>query len=256
MLNFKITTGAINYEETLHNFFPMLTNKLYGMEQDKNAFRIICALFDKLGSEAEKVAMRLMENLPEQSKNELVCQLIFSYKSQLTKKLNEIFAANDVGKYIHLGLIGVEQTERDGLELLFTNVSIDFKKMLSSKAVLQKIEVEIQKKMAPGGVGKIAGKVAMGTIYSVSILSNDETEQAGAALLNQPNIKDMVLEKLQLLLSSKSIAAPLNDISVGTDTGDDTYDSLSAGRLQLSDKLEDALLTALAEYIKGKVRES
>lgn len=253
VINVRITTGALNYEETLHNLFPMLADKLRGADQDHTCLRVVSALIDKLGGDAETVAVRLIQYLPKQSKDELVCQIVSSYESILIEKLNEVLLDNEIGRSFQIKTIKIQRTGVEGLDLLLGGVEADMKQLLYNETILAGLNSEIQKKLEPGILGKLSAKAAMAALCAAGGLPNDEMERAGAALLTQPAIKNMVLDKTQQLLSSKSIVAPLTDLCVEPNCEAEGYIPGGAHPPERSAELEEALLTALAQYLKDNL---
>lgn len=82
-------------------------------------------------------------------------------------------------------------------------------------------------------------------------MAPEELEKAGMILLRRPDIQERLLDMIGSALIHRGIAVTLSEISVEQSASDMLPQAYVQQKFSLSPELEDALLNALAEYLRG-----
>lgn len=105
MFQINLSIDRINYESILHTVFPTVLERV----KEKDSNNLLFRLVRELDEDGEKVLQALMTHLPEDIKNELVCQCLNSYVGTLTRKLNEYLQADTWGRNFAIGSEGTDK---------------------------------------------------------------------------------------------------------------------------------------------------
>lgn len=225
MLAATITIKQLDYEKTLQGIFPLLKEKLAGKESSHMTIR----LFQKLDDAALPIALNVMRRLPNETKTELMVQILNTYSSQILNKLNEKLGKHAIGQYIHVGTFSI--FEKDGvLYLWFGQIKADYGNIIRN-FVPNRL----------GVLGGFAGALAGERLEerALKIIWNDETKQKSLKLARD-------------VLDQYGIVMELDDIQLTKDTSEVSNAFEAENHLQLTEEMEMQILDALAGYLKDR----
>lgn len=246
MIDIYFTINAIDYEATFQTVFPTVLNKCKQAESNNMLLRLLA----KLDEIAEPVLQGIMRYLPQDIRDEFLCQCVNSFGPTLTEKLNAFLQTNNWGKNFVLGAVQVTRNEGKIL-LIAENVRVDYKALLETDAAQDKIEGVVANFAGNGLLAKLAAKAAKGALKAAGEMAPDELEKAGMILLRRPDIQEKLLNMIGGALNHRGIAVTLSEISVEQAASDMLPQVYVQQKFSLSPELEDALLSALAEYLRG-----
>lgn len=246
MINIIFTISAIDYEATFQTVFPAVLNKCKQAESNNMLLRLLA----KLDGTAEPVLQGIMRYLPQDIRNKFFCQCVNSFGPALTRMLNTFLQTDGWGKNFALGAVRVMQNEGEIL-LIAENVCTDYKTLLETDAVQDKVEDVVANFAGNGLLAKLAAKAAMGALKAAGEMAPEELEKAGMILLHRPDIQEKLLDMIGSALNDRGIAVTLSEISVEQSASDMPPQVYAQQQFSLSPELEDALLNALAEYLRG-----
>lgn len=250
MVNIYFTINAIDYEATFRTVFPTVLNKC----KQADASNVLLRLLAKLDEAAEPVLQGIMRYLPQDIRNKFLCQCVNSFASTLTGMLNTFLQKDDWGRSFALGAVQVTQNEGE-IVLVAENVRADYKALLETDVVQDKVEGFVANFAGNGLLAKLAAKTAKGALKAARGMAPEELEKAGMILLRRPDIQEKLLDMIGGALNHRGIAVTLSEISVEQSASDMLPQDYVQQKFSLSPELEDALLTALAEYLRGGIYE-
>lgn len=253
MFQINLSIDRINYESILHTVFPTVLERV----KEKDSNNLLFRLVRELDEDGEKVLQALMTHLPEDIKNELVCQCLNSYVGTLTRKLNEYLQADTWGRNFAIGSCFIAKQE-SGLVLAAENVRADYRALLSEAGNTQNVEQVVKRFVGNGFMAQLAAKAASAAAEKMaqkySVMTDTELEAAGIELLNQPMVRDKIQNLLSRALTSKGLDITLGALTVEqVDTAISSDDSGIIDSIHLSEELETALLKALADFLRDKL---
>lgn len=248
MFDIFFTISAIDYEATIQTVFPTILNKCKQAESNNVLLRLLA----KLDEFAQPVLQGIMRYLPQDIKDEFFCQCVNSFGPTLTGMLNTFLQTDSWGKNFALAAVQVAHNE-DAILLIAENVHADFKALLETDTVQDKVEGVVANLAGNGFLAKLAGKAAKGALKAASEMAPEELEKAGMVLLNRPDIQEKLIGMIDKALNHRGIAVTLSKISVEQSASDTLSPVHIRQKFSLSPELEDALLNALAEYLRGLV---
>lgn len=246
MIDIYFTISAIDYEATFQTVFPAVLNKC----KQADASNVLLRLLAKLDETAEPVLQGIMRYFPQNIKDEFLCQCVNSFGPTLTEKLNAFLQTNSWGKNFVLDAVQVTRNEGKIL-LIAENVRADYKALLETDAVQDKVEEVVANFAGNGLLAKLAAKAAKGALKAAGEMAPEELEKAGMILLRRPDIQERLLDMIGSALIHRGIAVTLSEISVEQSASDMLPQAYVQQKFSLSPELEDALLNALAEYLRG-----
>lgn len=227
--------------------------KVKGNDSQSLLFRLI----RELDGDGEKVLQALLNYLPKETKNELICQCLNSYGATLTRKLNEYLQTDTWGKNFTIGSCYAAKQET-GLVLVAEQVHADYTTLLMEAGNAQRVAQTARRFTGDGILGRLAARAAAAAAEQLtqnySSMSQEALETAAIGLLNQP----MVQGRIQSLIS-RALKAKELDITVGSLTIEQTAanSALDNGNIidniHFSQELESALLKALADFLREKL---
>lgn len=222
MLSASIKISNINYEKTLQNIFPMIREKIKSAES-KN---MIIRFFKKLDDAALPVLLGIMNHLPEDIKNELLVLCLDTYSSKIQEKLNEGLEKNSYGKYMNVGRVSIVQ-EGNFLYLWIGQVQVDYKGLVKEKLT--------------GKFGSFA-----------SLFVGEKLESMALEILETDVSKKKLIELTEDVLDKYGLVMDLTDIQIIKDKKEIGDFIEAETHLVLSEKMENAIMDALAGYLKNK----
>ena len=246
MIDIYFTISDIDYEAALRAVFPTVLNKCKQAESNNVLLRLLA----KLDKTAEPVLQGIMRYLPQDLRDEFLCQCANSFSLTLTEKLNAFLQPNSWGKNFVLGAVRVTRNEGKIL-LVAENVRADYKALLETDAVRDKVEGVVANFTGNGLLAKLAAKAAKGALKAAGEMAPEELEKAGMILLRRPDIQEKLLDMIGGALNHRGIAVTLSEISVEQAASDMLPQGYVQQKFSLHPELEDALLNALAEYLRG-----
>lgn len=240
MLLARIKISNINYEKTFRAIFPLVKEKVAAMESKNMMIR----LFQKLDDAALPVLLGVMCRLPEKTKNELLVHCINTYAIILRDKLNEELKNDTWGRLFLVGDMRLVCQDNDFF-LGIDKIEVDYKSLLEIDAVNEKLN---------GFFGKFAGVVKTGTKMAVT-LAPDALEKKGLEILWKEENKQKLMAIAKRTLDMYGIVMSLDDIQLMQDK-EETTDAVGGEmHLNLTGKMEEDLLDALAGYLIRKIDE-
>lgn len=252
MLQLSLNLTEINYENIVKMAYPTLLEKLSQNRSRNLLFRLIA----KLGDDGEAVLLRLMSKLPLENRNQLVCHCLNSYSPVLVGTLNDYLREDPLGRHFVLDRIEAEQI-KNCLVLTAQNVQVDFKALLNAAR-----EAENLKKITGKVVGsrllgafaaKATAKAAKQAAHVTNTMTSEELEIAGVVLLNRDTVRQKLLGVISKALAAKRI--PLNITQIHLESTDLAVypEKRIADVHTLPENLEDALIQALADFLRGTI---
>ena len=240
MLSARIKISKIGYEETFRQIFPIVKEKVNDMENEN----LLIQLFKKLDDAALPVLLGILFRLPEKTKNELLVLCLNAYAPKLNEKLNEQLINDEWGKYFEVGSLSITQ-EMDGLFLQIGQIKADYRALLDTEPVTQKLDGFL------GSFARTGAKMAV-TIAPAAL------EKKGLALIWKEENKKKLMVIAKKTLDKYGIFVDLMDIDLAQETvktvnliEEDHRD----GHLKLTKELEHDVLDALAGYLKEQVQQ-
>lgn len=247
MLTGTITIGKIDYEKSFRALFPILMEKLESMEDKNLAVRFLI----KMGEESVTAVVGILNKM--EGKQEMFCQLINSYASEIVSKINEFLEKDEVGKHIQIAGLKLIQNGSDMI-LKVERVDIDYKELVESPAIQEKINQAAGEKTR--GLGNIfqkaaeknAGRLASAT---VKVLSND-LEKIGLNILQLEEVKRKILMTAEQGMEEKGIFLELVDFML--EESENSVEEITAleqkeENFVLND-FEEKVLDAVTTYLK------
>lgn len=253
MFQINLSINSINYESILHTVFPTVLEKV----KEKDSYNLLFRLVRELDGDGEQVLLALMKYLPEDTKNELICQCLNSYAGTLTRKLNEYLQMDTWGRNFTIGSCFIAKQE-SSLVLAAENVRADYQALLSEAGNTQNVEQAVKRFAGNGFIAQMAAKAAAATAEKMaqkySAMTDTELEAAGIGLLNQTMVQNKIQSLLSKALTSKGLDITLGALTVEqVDTTITLDDSGIIDSIHLSEELETALLKALADFLRDKL---
>ena len=249
MLQMKLTLKDIDYESVVKMVYPTLLRKISETPSRKMLVRLI----RELGGDGEKVLVALMEKLPQDAKNQLVCHCLNSYGTTLVGKLNEYLQEDTWGKAIVLDSCTAE-LDNGKLVLTARNVQADFKAILMEASESKNLEKIAGRVVGNGLLGafaaKAAAKVAEQAVQATETMTPEELEVAGVALLNKDSVQKKLMDVIANALTKKNIPLAVEEISVESCDLVVLPDEDAQSLLNLPEELENALMKALADFLR------
>ena len=249
MLQMKLTLKDIGYEAVVKMAYPTLLRKISGTPSRN----LLVRLTQELDKDGEKVLVTLMEKLPQDAKNQLVCHCLNSYGTTLVGKLNEYLQEDTWGKAIVLDSCTAE-LDNGKLVLTARNVQADFKAILKEASESKNLEKIAGRVVGNGLLGafaaKAAAKVAEQAVQATETMTPEELEAAGVALLNKDTVQKKLMDVIANALTKKNIPLAVEEISVESFDLVVIPDENAQNLLDLPEELEDALIKALADFLR------
>ena len=249
MLQMKLTLKGIDYEAVVKMVYPTLLRKISGTPSRNLLVRLI----RELGEDGEKVLVALMAKLPQNAKDQLVCHCLSSFGATLAGKLNEYLREDTWGKAFVLDSFTAE-LDNGSLVLTARNVQADFKAMLKEASESKNLEIiasrVVGNRLLSTFAAKAAAKVAEQAVQATEAMTQEELEAAGIALLNNDSVHKKLLDVITKALTKKNIPLTIEEINM------ESFDSVllpeenGQGILDLPEELEDALIKALADFLR------
>lgn len=249
MLQLKLNLAEINYESILKMVYPTLLEKVSQNQSRNLLFRLIT----ELGNDGEGVLLRLIEKLPSETCSQLVCHFLNSYSPVLIGKLNDYLREDSWGKHFVLDRIEAEQSS-NGLVLTAQNVQADFKALLNAASEAENLKKIAGKVVGNGLLGafaaKAAAKAAEKATQATSAMAPEELEAAGVAMLNRDAVRQKLMEVVAKALNTNNIPLAVSEIQVESTAYAEVSQQETTKRLELSGELENALIKALADFLR------
>lgn len=249
MLQMKLTLKDIDYESVIRMVYPTLLRKISGTPSRNLLFRLI----RELGEDGEKVLVALMEKLPQDAKNLLVCHCLSSFGATLAGKLNEYLREDTWGKAFVLDSCTAE-LDNGRLVLTARNVKTDFKAILKEASEPKNLEKIAGRVVSNGPLGafaaKAAAKVAEQAAQATEAMTPEELETAGIALLNKDSVQKKLMDVITKALTKKNIPLTIEALSVESCNFVVLPEGNVPSILNLPENLEDALIKALADFLR------
>lgn len=249
MLQMKLTLKDIDYEAVVKMAYPTLLKKISGT-LSRN---LLIRLMQELGEDGEKVLLALMEKLPQDAKNQLVCHCLNSYGTTLASKLNEYLREDTWGKAFELDSFTAE-LDNGRLALTARNVQADFKAILKEASALNNLEKIASRVFENSSLrsftAKAAAKVAEKVVHVTEPMTQEELEAAGIALLNNDSVHKKLMDVITKALTKKNIPLTIEEISVENFDLAVLPDENAQSLLNLPEELEGALIKALADFLR------
>lgn len=249
MLQMKLTLKDINYEAVVKMAYPTLLSKISGPPSRNLLVRLI----QELDEDGEKVLVKLMEKLPQDAKNQLVCHCLNSFGTTFVTKLNEYLREDTWGKAFVLDSCTAE-LDNGRLILTARNVQVDFKAILMEASESKNLEKIAGRVVGNGLLGafaaKAAAKVAEQAVQATEAMTPEELESAGVALLNKDSVQKKLTDVIANALTKKNIPLAIEEISVESFDFVVLPDENVQSLLNLPEELENALMKALADFLR------
>lgn len=249
MLQMKLTLKDIDYEAVVKMAYPTLLGKI----SESPSRNLLVRLIRELGKDGEKVLVALMEKLPQDAKNQLVCHCLSSFGATLAEKLNEYLREDTWGKALVLDSFTAE-LDNGSLVLTARNVQADFKAMLKEASESKNLEKIAGRVVGNGLLGAFAAKaaamVAEQAVQATETMTPEELEAAGIALLNKDSVHKKLMDVIAKALTKKKIPLTIEEIGVESLDVVVLPDEDAQRLLDLPEELEDALIKALADFLR------
>lgn len=249
MLQIKLTLKDINYEAVVKMVYPTLLRKI----SETPSRNLLVRLIRELGEDGDKVLVALTEKLPQNAKDQLVCHCLSSFGTTLAAKLNEYLREDTWGKAFVLDSFTAELDD-GSLALTARNVQADFKAILMEASESKNLEKIAGRVVGNGLLGafaaKAAAKVAEQAAQAIEAMPQEELEAAGIALLNKDSVQKKLMDVIRNALAKKKIPLTVEEISVESFDLVVLPDENAQNLLDLPEELEDALIKALADFLR------
>lgn len=249
MLQIKLTLTDINYEAVVKMVYPTLLRKI----SETPSRNLLVRLIRELGEDGEKVLVALTEKLPQNAKDQLVCHCLCSFGTTLAAKLNEYLREDTWGKAFVLDSFTAELDD-GSLALTARNVQVDFKAILMEASESKNLEKIAGRVVGNGLLGafaaKAAVKVAEQAAQAIEAMPQEELEAAGIALLNKDSVQKKLMDVIRNALAKKKIPLTIEEISAESFDLVVLPDENAQNLLDLPEELEDALIKALADFLR------
>lgn len=257
MINARINISEIDYEKSLANLFPVGLEKCRKMEKPNLAIRFLL----KMGDTSMEAALGILNRMDEKSKGELLCGLVNLYCQEIQSVVNALLQKDEMGRNIYIGDIYMAQNPDGRLLLVGRNIKIDYGSLMKNDTVKQKIGdfagKAIKKTMFGGNdtlrkvVEDTAGSVAG---FAVGAAPNMAEKKALSVISRQEN-KNRLLHMAEQVLEERGLCVNLEDFVFAQEAFSGIQDEVivkgaKERKIELSPALEDALLDAVAGYLK------
>lgn len=230
MLSVNIRIENINYEQTVTAAFPLLKRNI----QEMNAKHIALHLLQKLDDKALPVLLNVMQYMSKDAKDEIMIAALNGYSALLCDKLKSELSCHPIGKHLKIAQISADKAG-NAIYLHFRNVECDYYALVRENV----------SGLRGFGLGIVAG--ISGPVAELLALKRLWTEEN----------KEKLLILIQNTITQYGLAMDLADMDLANDTvSDNSSPAEREGKLLLSDELLDAILDALAQYLRNTVEYS
>lgn len=238
MLAATIKIRSIDYESTLQQIFPVLSEKIMSLPS-KN---MIVRLLQQLEDDALPVLIGLMYRIPEDTKNELLAGALNAYAPELRDKLNEELKKDEWGRLFEIGSIYIDrQTE---IVLNIGQIKVNYSALLSNGQVNGAINERL---------GIFSG-LAIKAANMTTALVPEMIEKMCLDLLWREGNDARLMDLISRALSAHGIKLQLSEIRLMQDEKipDDVIESRQS--FVLTEKMENDIICALAGYLRDTVQ--
>ena len=242
MLDATIRINSIDYENTLHHIFPVVSEKVL-LTHSKN---MIVRLFQQLGDAALPVLIGISYRLPVDTKDELLIRGLNAYAPVLKDKLNGELQKDRWGHYFTIGSLFIGK--QDGIILDIGRIAVDYQRLLNNEQVSSAIEDRLGRWNPLVPLAKTAAGVA-------PVFAGNAIERKGLDLLQQDGIKARMLELLKSTLFKYGIRIDVNSIQImqvpkSTEEVIETREPFT-----LTERMEDDIISALSGYLRDNIAD-
>ncbi|MDO5351152.1 MAG: hypothetical protein Q4E86_14570 [Lachnospiraceae bacterium] len=250
MFDVQLRITSIDYEATIRTIWPQVLRKCRERESDN----LLICLLNELGETSHPVLLGILNHLPEERRQELLCVCMDLYSGVLTGQVNKFLEKDQWGKSFTAGNISLKRG-KEGLLLTIQQVTADVKTLLQDDSLQNQINQAAVSFLGDGILGKMARKHAGNILKTAAMMAPDELERAGISLMKREDVKARLLELLKRALSDRGIAAEVADLQIEP-CREEGGESISAGpeKLVMPKELELAVIRALASYLKDNVK--
>lgn len=260
MVDIKIKMKSIDYGKSFESLLPVALEKCKAMETGNLFIRF----FQKMDDCSAAAMLGILEYLPAEACNELLCSMVDLYSAELTDKLNQMLQSQGqkpwIGRHIKIGSLALIQEDSLEMVLMGKELEVDYGKLLQEAQVKGLVDGMAKKLPAGKFWGPLAGEFAKKAIHAVTELPSDELESKGMLLLQSGFVKDTMLDIAGKALCAKGLAVELEDvIFMQAESGS----SEKAGeghcvkkKIELSEELEETLLCAMASWMKSLLQQN
>lgn len=237
MLDANIKIGSIDYENTLCNIFPLLSEKI----ASRDSKNLIIRLLQQLGDTAVPVLKDLMLRLPEDTKNELLISAVNAYSSDLKNKVNKELKKDKWGRFFEIGTISVVQ--RDDIIFEIGHISVDYRELLKNEEVSSKVDDKLG----------VLSRPVKSIVNMAAFVAPDTIEKMGLDLLLQNENKERLMNLLRNVLSKYGIQTEVEEITIVQVNTGNYVPADEHRQFMMSEKTENDIISALAGYLRDMI---
>ena len=237
MLAANIIINSIDYESTIQGVYPMVADKIKGMDSGN----IAVSLLQQLGDDAVPVINSVLYRIPDDTKNDVVAQGVNAFSSVIVEKINEVLNGESLGGCGSIGDLSMVYENR--ILVNVDQIEINFQAIAKNP----KIKGIIDSKL---GMLSPVVKAASGL---AAFISTERIEKTLLDILSKGDNMARVMNIAKSALTKKGIAVDIADVKI-RQTPKRTVDTDGTKpSLVLTDEVKDTLVTALAGYLRDSV---
>ena len=240
MLDAEITIKNIDYETTLCNIFPLLSEKISSSDS-KN---LIVRLLRQLGDAAVPVLSNVLDRLPEDTKDELLISAVNAYAPDLKDKVNRELRKDKWGQFFEIGTICV--VKRADITLEISQIRVDYHELLKDEKVSSKVEDKLG----------VLSRPVKSIVNMAAFIAPDTIEKMGLDILLKNENKARLMELLRGVLIKYGIMIEVDELRI--DQADEKCEDAVEVRSRFvpTEKAENDIISALAGYLRDSVCEN
>lgn len=242
MVSIRLEVERIDYEKSIEGLLPQIVEHYAAKSRPSELEKCI----GRLGADAAPIALKLLGYLEDDAKDELVVWLISSHEERLRKEANEYLKKVFNGNVAQIGYFSAQDQPGSRLELLASDIKIDYDALFESPAVMEGVE-QLGKE---SGILKGAAKLAL---QMGSRMSAESLEKQGVALLGSGRVKGKLLPAFAEALQQVGLWVAFRDMEVESGNVIALPEKLPGGAEDeglLPDSIEDALIEALVRWMR------
>ena len=241
MLAASIKIRSIDYESTLQQIFPVLSEKI----MSSTSKDMIVRLFQQLGDAALPVLIGVMHRIPEDTKNELLVCGLNAYAPELRDELNKELKKDKLGQCFNIGTFFIDQ--QDEILLNIGHIKVNYPALLNNDQVNGAINEHL---------GIISGLAIRAVNMTTALVPDTRIEKMALDLLWREGNDARLMNLIRRALSTHGIKLELSEIRLMQDV-DEPEDVIESSQpFVLTEKTENDIICALADYLRDTVQNS
>ena len=237
MLDVHLEVSRVDYRSCVEVLLPQLISHCAEKRTPNELDSYLCTL----GAEAVPAACSLLETMATDEKDEMIVWLVAAHEERLKNAANRHLTEVLDGEIIRIGRFAAVDRPGDKLELLATQVEVDYPGLMNSRAVDEGVEQLGSENSVLEGAAKLALKLGRR-------LSSDNLEKQCIFLLNTPQVKSRLMFVLEDAVRQEGVDVTVENMTVERSASSLT--SSAAGSRAKAEAFEARLFRELSARVE------